>query len=178
MSIAGLIAGGIGFGIGPHYIPTRGLSFDTQDIILQPVAVDRYFGDLTLLSTGTSTQKYIVYINGVDRTRWIRVGANSGPGIVMNMSLSAAGTCTFTTNGWPHGTNPATIPVASQYIPASLESVQIRRVSDGLLMFNGSVDTLSIIRILGHAQAVQSVVTCVDASDVDDILLGAGSSAE
>jgi len=133
-----------------------------QAIILQPVAVDRYFGDLTLLSTGTSTQKYIVYINGVDRTRWIRVGANSGPGIVMNMSLSAAGTCTFTTNGWPHGTNPATIPVGSQYIPASLESVQIRRVSDGLLMFNGSVDTLSVIRILGHAQAVQTVITCAD----------------
>ncbi len=160
--IAALIAGGFGFGVGVHYIPTRGLSFNTQPIILQAFSNNRSIGNLTLINPGTSTLRYRVYINGVDRTQYVRVGRSSGPGISINLTTSASGTCKFTVNGWSHDTAPASVPVNSQYIPAELEPVQVRRTTDGLLMFSGFVDTLETIRLLGSPQAVQSVVTCVD----------------
>ncbi len=160
--IAALIAGGIGFGIGPHYIPTGGLSFNTQPIHLQAFSNTRALGNITLINPGTSSLRYRTYINGVDRSQYVRVGRTSGPGIAINLSTSASGTCTFTVNGWSHDTVPASVAVNSQYVPAELDPVQVRRATDGLLMFNGFVDTLSVTRLLGSPQALQSVVTCVD----------------
>src|SRR6185369_8630936 len=165
--IAALIAGGIGFGIGPNYIPTGGLSFNTQPIILQAFSNARTFGSLTLINPGpvapgVAPLRYRVYIAGVDRTQYIRVGRTSGPGIQINLSTSASGTCNFTVNGWSHDTIPASVPVNSQYIPSGLDPVEIRRTTDGLLMFNGFVDTLTTTRLLGSPQAIQTAVTCVD----------------
>src|SRR5712671_4817455 len=147
--IAALIAGGIGFGIGPNYIPTGGLSFNTQPIILQAFSNTRSIGNLTLINPGASKLRYLVYIAGVDRTEYVRVGRSSGPGIQINLSTSASGTCKFTVNGWSHQTIPASVAVNSQYIPAELDPVQVRRTTDGLLMFQGFVDTLSTARLLG-----------------------------
>ncbi len=160
--IAALIAGGIGFGIGPHYIPTRGLSFNTQPIHLQAFSNNRSIANLTLINPGTSTLRYRAYIAGIDRTQYVRVGRTSGPGIAINLTTSASGTCSFTVNGWSHDTVPASVPVNSQYVPSELHPVEIRRTTDGLLMFKGFVDTLSTTRLLGSPQAIQTAVTCVD----------------
>ena len=160
--IAALIAGGIGFGIGPNFIPTGGLSFNTQPIILQAFSNTRALGNVTLINPGASQLRYRTYIAGVDRSEYVRVGRTSGPGIVLNLTTSASGTCGFTVNGWSHDTVAASVPVNSQYIPNELDPVQVRRTSDGLLMFNGFVDTLATTRLLGSPQAVQTAVTCVD----------------
>ncbi len=167
MSASGLLTGGLGFGLDPGYILTRGLAPRPQPIILQAFSNTRSIGSLTLLNPGTppvgvAPLRYRTYIAGVDRSQYVRVGRSSGPGIAINLTTSASGTCTFTVNGWSHDTIPASVPVNSQYIPARRDAVQVRRATDGLLMFNGFVDTLATTRILGSPQSLQTVVTCVD----------------
>ncbi len=152
-----------------YKVGTRTVVHSTDSLLhmnspLRPNAwtISRNMQAPTLLSVGTSELAYRVYIAGADRTEWIRVGSSNGPGISISATTNSRATCTFTVNGWTHDTNHATIAVGSQYIPQGLDSIQIVRASDGLIMFRGQVDTTKSNRLIGDATAVQTAVSCID----------------
>lgn len=157
-----------------------GMSFGTQPIILQGFAPTRTFGSVALLGLTPATQYplYSLFINGVDRTNYTRVGAPNGPGISINAQSNSRATASFYVLGWnPYTQNPTN---PSQYIPTQLPSdtVEIRRRSDGLLMYRGFVDTMTYGRLWGPDFALATQVNCIDAGILfDRIIVGMAFTA-
>lgn len=153
-----------GFTFGGRPIALLGFTSDTSTL-----------GSVTLLglTSATTYPLYSVFINGVDRTNYTRVGAPTGPGISINAQSNSRATASFYVLGWNPYTQSENNP--SQYIPTQLPSdtVEIRRNSDGLLMYRGFVDTMTYGRLWGPDYALGTQVNCVDAGILfDRIIVG------
>lgn len=100
--------------------------------------------------------RYSVYIAGVDRTGYVRVGAPVGPGIALDGSIGARSTASFTT-----------LDRSGVWSPVVGQSVDVYddETSPSVLRFTGVVDRVTSRHIQG-AGALESSVSCADNSAV------------